>query len=207
MLKGSDIVRARCHLIECVNKPILNRRRCAHLSMLLTRCVKIVLLSVCLVVTAILLAIGLTVYFVYPRDPTIVDKGADVHTFNISTSSIQFNASFWILMRNPNYVDIKIQRISLDVLYENETLGTIVDTSTHIFPKRKTTRVTSDGKSLTVTPALETSLSTNTLEKAYNSYTATGGLKVTFSGPVQVSYLGFEINRDLKFSQTIRPPS
>lgn len=49
--------------------------------------------SCCAVLVLLAVAIGLTVFFVYPREPTVKEEGADIKTFLVSEESLEFNVT------------------------------------------------------------------------------------------------------------------
>jgi len=147
------------------------------------------------VVVAVLIGIGLAVFFCYPRNPT-VSFGTPSYSGLTSTStyfSVVVQMPFTV--ENPNYYDLNLQSLNLEIDYESVYIGNLVQNSTVDFYKQATTE-----------HILATTLTTSDSSIAseiQQSIEAGTPLQVSFSGPAEFKALFVTVTRHISMTKDL----
>jgi hypothetical protein len=93
---------------------------------------------VLLAVVLLLVGIGLAIYFLYPRIPTITTNVSSMSLQSIDLAALTLNINFNLDLGvdNQNYLDLHANNINANVIYAGQTLGVVTYTDTLTFPKR-----------------------------------------------------------------------
>jgi hypothetical protein len=99
-----------------------------------------------LVLTAIVVtAIVLVIYFLYPRKPTVEEQNSYVSQFilNGSAPSMIMNVTVNVLVVNPNYVDIYLRQLFVNIYYKGNYVGSATESDVD-FPRLSNTTTSVD---------------------------------------------------------------
>jgi hypothetical protein len=99
-----------------------------------------------LVLTAIVVtAIVLVIYFLYPRKPTVEEQNSYVSQFilNGSAPSMIMNVTVNVLVVNPNYVDIYLRQLFVNIYYKGNYVGSATESDVD-FPRLSSTTTSVD---------------------------------------------------------------
>jgi hypothetical protein len=112
-----------------VQKP--RRRSCWRWCIPVTIC--------CVLVIALLLAgIGIAVYFLYPRVPTITANVSSLQMQSINVAALTLNVliTLQIGVDNQNYLDLQADSLKANVFYTGKQIGIVTYNQTLTFPKK-----------------------------------------------------------------------
>jgi len=150
----------------------------------------------CFICCAILITIGLLIFFLYPREPTVTEDGVDVQTFSLLPSLMSLVATVYVKVDNPNYVAIHLVSVELNVTHMGVFIGEITQTDEN-FPAQQTSRQPID-----VNFATSNLEAINAMNQELNS---TGYVTLLFQGPLRVTYLSYGITRDISITDEVSP--
>eukprot|EP01111_Echinosteliopsis_oligospora_P003124 TRINITY_DN1501_c0_g1_i1.p1 TRINITY_DN1501_c0_g1~~TRINITY_DN1501_c0_g1_i1.p1 ORF type:complete len:166 (+),score=44.79 TRINITY_DN1501_c0_g1_i1:210-707(+) len=153
---------------------------------------------VLIVVAIILIAIGVTVAFVYPRNPTIYDPVVDYKSYVLANSSLTITVSATMAIDNPNFYPIVIESIALGVKYEGSSIAT-ANIGELRFNSRSNTTQTRD---VSITTTDQTTIQSIGL-KIKTGQT----IDMSFSGPAKIKVLSVHLDKDISFSKSFVIPN
>mmetsp|Transcript_28326 Transcript_28326/g.40002 ORF Transcript_28326/g.40002 Transcript_28326/m.40002 type:complete len:165 (-) Transcript_28326:2070-2564(-) len=158
-----------------------------------------VIAGVVVYILILLAAVATVTYFYYPREPTVGDPDVQYNYFFLNDSLMSFDATITLAVDNPNYADVEVTKITLDVYHaytNDDYIGTIVKENI-VFPKRKN-----------ATHVIDAALSTNDLSVLLNmntEYLVDGHVTLRFEGPAKIKYLVAHITHDFDFTTEVVP--
>jgi len=161
---------------------------------------KCVGLTLCVICVFLLAGIGITVFFLYPRIPTIAEDHTVVNQFALNASLVELNATVFIKVDNENYVEILLKSLNLNVTHKpsGKYLGSVTLAS-FAFAKKQIT--------IFGVPVVLMSSDVNTLIALNEEYLANGYITIELMGPLVVSYLSYSVDRNLDLTEQVTKPS
>eukprot|EP00026_Physarum_polycephalum_P019288 Phypoly_transcript_21238.p1 GENE.Phypoly_transcript_21238~~Phypoly_transcript_21238.p1 ORF type:complete len:166 (+),score=18.38 Phypoly_transcript_21238:100-597(+) len=151
------------------------------------------------VIVSVLIGIALAVFFLVPRNPseTFGDPTYTGLTNTDTEFSIQVSIPFTV--HNPNYYDIKLKSLNLEVDYNGLFLGNVIQNGGMTFAKRATT-------DHVITTTLTTTDST-LLSNIKSDVQAGNPLHLKFHGPGKFTALSITVTRNFSFTKDLKPSS
>jgi len=161
---------------------------------------KCVGLTVCFICVVLLAGIGVTVFFLYPRIPTIAEDHTVVNQFTLNATLVEMNATVFIKVDNENYVEIILKSLNLNITHKpsGKYLGSVT-LDNLAFAKKLIT--------IFGVPVVLMSSDVNTLIALNQEYTANGFITIELTGPLVVSYLSYAVTKNLDLTEQITKPS
>eukprot|EP01117_Protostelium_nocturnum_P014906 TRINITY_DN5725_c0_g1_i1.p1 TRINITY_DN5725_c0_g1~~TRINITY_DN5725_c0_g1_i1.p1 ORF type:complete len:188 (-),score=40.24 TRINITY_DN5725_c0_g1_i1:41-604(-) len=180
-----------------------------------SRCCKIFGI-VCAILIVLAIAIGLTVFFLFPRIPetqvgqATTSKPAYTRnpTGNPPIKDLYVNVTVPVNITNNNYVDINILSIDLKITHEGDPIG-VSDTGYTNIPKRQLTKF--DILAKIYVSGEDPNSAAYMARLLIDAQQNNGKVKVLIKGPVTVKYLtvttSFDINQTTEVDMSGIPTS
>eukprot|EP00761_Pharyngomonas_kirbyi_P013036 gb/GECH01013063.1/.p1 GENE.gb/GECH01013063.1/~~gb/GECH01013063.1/.p1 ORF type:complete len:171 (+),score=34.02 gb/GECH01013063.1/:1-513(+) len=154
------------------------------------------------IVTCVLLAVALAllIYFLFPRSPDVEYIRTETRDVTFDPGPPSFLVDFTVFLNatNPNYIDISLNRLLLDIYYENEDVGDVDEDDINI-PSRDTTILEIDG-TMDSSAGLRDSTTLSMIQDCQTQ----GFVTFTFEGNATVDVIATGITVDLpQFSSDI----
>jgi len=160
------------------------------------KCIGLVVCSLCVVFLA---AVGLTVFFLYPRIPSVEEDHTVVNQFYLNISLVEMNATVFINVSNQNYVEILLKSLSLNVTHKpsGKFLGTVTVNPLSFHSKQVT---------IFGVPVVLSSTDPTTLLALNQEFLLNGYITIELKGPLVASYLSYVVDKDLDLTEQISKP-